>query len=84
MKLLLNDTLKGIVLSFLYFEITKANDTSFYNVFIFTTFYIILVNCAILVGIDPNIVTNAFLTKAIFTLVDERIKKESDKDNNSS
>jgi hypothetical protein len=35
-----------------------------------------------LLKLDPNIITNAFITKTIFTLVDERIKKETTPDEN--
>lgn len=71
------EVLQGIVLSLLYFEVTKANDLNFYNIFVFTTFFVFLTNGAVLVGIDPKIVLNAFITKAIFVLLDERIKKET-------
>jgi hypothetical protein len=35
-----------------------------------------MMNGSYLLKMDPNVVTNAFLTKAIFTLIDERIKKK--------
>jgi len=71
--------LKGIILSLLYLEITKANDTTPENIFLFTSFYIIIFNGALLLGIDPNVVTTAFVTKTIFTLIDERIKRKEEK-----
>ena len=77
---LLVQILKGIVLGVLYFEVTKANDTTMENIFSFVCFYVVMVNCAYLAGIDPNIVTNAFVTKAVFTLVDERVKRKTPKD----
>lgn len=70
--------IKGLVLSVLYLEITKANDTTFENVILFTTFYISMIYGAILTGIDENVITSAFLTKTIFTLVDQRIKRQDD------
>jgi hypothetical protein len=66
--------IKGIVIAFLYFEITKENDTTFQNMSLFTFFYIIMIYGAIITGIEPNVVTSAFLTKTIFTLIDTRIK----------
>lgn len=67
--------IRGLVLSLLYFYITKANDTTINNVFIFVTFYTIFTFTAISVKMNPDVVTTAFLTKTIFTLIDERIKK---------
>jgi hypothetical protein len=72
---IVNDISKGLVLSMLYFEITKANDLNLHNIIVFTAFYVLLTNGAFIVGIDPNVVTNAFITKSIFVLLDERIKK---------
>ena len=74
-KGLLQQFLKGILIAVLYFEITKANDTNFGNVILFTAFYLSMIYGAILTGIDPNVITSAFLTKTVFTLVDERIKR---------
>lgn len=71
----LTHTIKALVLAFIYFEITNANDTTFKNIFKFGMFYIVMVYGANLINIDTNIVTSAFLTKAVFTLVDEKIKK---------
>lgn len=68
--------IKGIILSILYFEITKANDTTIENIFKFTVFYVIMINGAYIMEIDPNVVTTAFITKTVFTLVDERIKRQ--------
>jgi hypothetical protein len=68
--------LRGMILGVLYLEITKANDTSLYNIFLFSLFYTVMFACAQASGIDPNVVTTAFITKTVFTLVDERIKKK--------
>lgn len=74
------DLIKGVILSLLYFEITKANDTTIHNVALFTSFYVSMVYGATITGIDPNVITSAFLTKTVFTLVDERIKRKTDND----
>ena len=66
------------LISLLYLEITKSNDTTAKNVFLFTSFYVIILHGAYVVGIDPNVVTTAFITKTIFTLIDERIKRKPD------
>lgn len=77
LEIFVGDIIKGIILALIYLEITKANDTNLYNIIIFTIFYIIMMNGSYLLKMDPNVVTNAFLTKAIFTLIDERIKKKN-------
>lgn len=74
------DLIKGVILSLLYFEITKANDTTIHNVALFTSFYVSMVYGATITGIDPNVITSAFLTKTVFTLVDERIKRKTGND----
>lgn len=74
------DIFKGLLLSLLYFEITKANDTTPYNIFLFVIFYVTMIYGSKLTGVDPKIVTNAFITKTIFTLIDERVRKKEDND----
>lgn len=76
--------IKGIVIAFLYFEITKENDTNIKNMALFTFFYIVMIYCAIITGIEPNVITGAFLTKTIFTLIDTRVKKNNDSNSNSN
>jgi hypothetical protein len=71
------DITKGILLALVYFEITKANDSTFESIGLFTGLYVIMTNFARLSDIETSIVTNAFITKAVFTLVDERIKKKT-------
>lgn len=66
--------IRALVLSLVYFQITKANDTTVDNILQFSLLFIILSYGAILGGIDPNIVAGAYMTKAVFTLVDEKIK----------
>ena len=73
----IENILKGILISLLYFEITKANDTTLYNVSIFTLFYLFMLYGAIITDINPTVITSAFLTKTVFTLVDERIRKQT-------
>jgi hypothetical protein len=72
---LLQIFLKGLFIAILYFETTKANDTTFENLVNFSTLYTIMIYSAMILGVDANIVSNAFITKTIFTLVDERIRK---------
>jgi hypothetical protein len=69
---------KGFILSLLYLEITKANDTNLKNIFLFISFYTLMFIGASIVDIDPNVVTTAFITKTIFTLVDERVKRKEE------
>lgn len=71
--------IKGIVIAFLYFETTKENDTNIKNMSLFTFFYIVMIYGAIITGIEPNVITGAFLTKTIFTLIDNRVKDQSEK-----
>ena len=58
--------IKGIVIAFLYFETTKENDTNIKNMSLFTFFYMVMIYGAIITGIEPNVITGAFLTKTIF------------------
>lgn len=75
---LIENILRGILISLLYFEITKANDTTLYNIALFSMFYLFMIYGAIIADINPNVITSAFLTKTVFTLVDERIRKQND------
>lgn len=68
------DILKGLIIGILYLFITRENDTSIKNILVFVLFYVTLANGAKLVGMDPNVVTTAFMTKSVFILVDQRIK----------
>lgn len=72
--------IRGILISLLYFEITKANDTTLYNISLFTMFYSLMIYGAMVTDINPTVITSAFLTKTVFTLVDERIRKKEDKE----
>lgn len=67
---------RGALLGVLYLQITQANDTTPYNVILFALLYGVMFTGAHAAGIDPNVVTTAFVTKTVFTLVDERIKKK--------
>ncbi len=69
--------LKGITLAVLYFEITQTNDTTLSNISYFTLFYILITYGAHVAGIDPDIVTSAFVTKTVFVVIDERVKKQT-------
>lgn len=72
---------KGIIIAVLYFEITQTNDTNFQNIFLFVSFYVSMIYGAKITNIDPNVVTSAFLSKTVFTLVDERIRKNDKQEN---
>ena len=80
MRDLTETLLRGILIALLYFEITRANDTTLYNIGLFTLFYSLMIYGAILTDINPTVITSAFLTKTVFTLVDERIRKQEDKE----
>ncbi len=68
--------IKALLIALLYFEITNANDTTLENISLFIILYIMMIYTTILLDIDSNIITTAFLTKAVFTLIDERIKRK--------
>jgi len=78
MKQFITQLVKGIVLSLLYLEITKTNDTTIENIALFVSFYLAMVYGATITGIDANVITITFLTKTVFSLVDERIKRPND------
>ena len=73
---ILQHIIKGLFIAVLYFEFTKANDTNLKNIIMFVFFYISMIFGAQLTNIDPNVITSAFLSKTVFTLVDERIRKK--------
>lgn len=75
MKHFVTQLIKGVVLSLLYLEITRTNDTTYQNITLFVSFYLAMIYGAKITGIDENVITSAFLTKTVFSLVDERIKK---------
>jgi hypothetical protein len=71
------DAFKGMFIALLYLKLTKTNDINLHNVLLFSFFYVILINGShFFLGVDPVIVTNAFITKTIFTIIDERIRKD--------
>ena len=72
---------RGIFLSLVYLVLTKANDTNLYNISIFTLAYVVMYFTASIIGIDPIIVTNAFITKTVFTAVDERVRRDENQNN---
>ena len=73
---IIENLIRGVLISLLYFEITKANDTTLYNIGLFTMFYSIMIYGAIITDINPTVITSAFLTKTVFTLIDERLRKK--------
>ena len=74
MKEFFIELLKGVLLAILYLEITKTNDTNLKNIISFTFYYGVMIFCAMVTNTNLSIVTNAFITKTIFTLIDERVK----------
>lgn len=67
--------LRGIFLAIIYLGVTISDDMTIGNVIIFTLFYVIFLTISSNIGIDPNVVTSAFTTKIIFTLLDQRLNK---------
>lgn len=79
----ISEIIKGSFIALLYLQITLTNDTTVKNIASFTFFYLLMVYGAIISGIPENAITTAFLTKTVFTLIDERIKrKDLDKKDN--
>lgn len=74
----LNVFIKGIFIGILYLQVTRANDTTIENVVLFALSYFAMVYGAKIANIDSTIVTTAFITKTVFTLVDDRIRKVND------
>jgi hypothetical protein len=70
------DLLKGLFIGTLYLQITGADETTLENIARFAFFFIVMVNGARFIGIDQTVVANAFISKTIFTLVEDRIKKK--------
>lgn len=77
LRTLLIEFVKGFFLSLIYLTLTEADDTNLQNILVFTLSYVVLLNSAKAVTIDPNFVTNAFITKTIFTLIDQRVNKKN-------
>jgi hypothetical protein len=78
---IVNESLKGILIGVLYFETTRVSDTNAKNILAFAGFYILLIFTAHFIHMDTNIITNAFVTKTIFTLVDERLRDDGEPNN---
>ena len=76
---LFDEFFKGLLIAILYLETTKVNDTTFENIILFVAFYLSMVLGAILAKVDTTVITGAFLTKTVFTLIDERIKRYDNK-----
>ena len=75
MDILLKDISIGVFLSLLYLEMTLANDTTFRNIINYTLYFVVLVNSARLLNVNSEIIVNSFITKTIFTVIDERMKR---------
>jgi hypothetical protein len=83
-------TLRGAALGLLYLSATQADDTNLRNIILFTVFYLSMFYGANYLGFDVKIITTAFITKTVFTLIDDRlntskqvIKKEKERDINN-
>lgn len=72
----ISEIIKGAFIAFLYLQITLTNDTTLENIAKFTFFYLLMVYGALISDIQTSAITTAFLTKTVFTLIDERIKKK--------
>jgi len=68
--------IRSLIIGLIYFEVTKDNDMTFANIMKFSLLYIFMVYSSFILGIDSNVVTNAFLTKTVFTFIDERVKEK--------
>lgn len=71
-------TLRGAALGLLYLSVTQADDTSLRNIILFTVFYITMFYGAGYLGFDVKIITTAFITKTVFTLIDERMRPQKE------
>jgi hypothetical protein len=67
---------RGLLLASLYLLLTVADDFTVKNLINYTIFYVVMTNGAEIADLDPKIVTTAFLTKTVFTLIDDKIKPE--------
>lgn len=79
---ILSVLITGFVLGLLYFETTKVNDTTFDNLIMFTSFYTIANITSKFLNIDDKVITNAFITKTVFTLIDERVRNKEQEPKN--
>lgn len=62
--------IRGIFLALVYLTLTPEDDTSLYNIFVFAGKYVLFMMSARFVVMDPKIITTAFVTKAIFPLIE--------------
>jgi hypothetical protein len=74
---LLADFTKGIFLAFLYVFITKEDDTDPRHIIKYTLMFFLLNMLFILTGLNRELLVSAFISKSIFILIDERIKKDN-------
>lgn len=71
---LMKEILIGIFISLIYLQATSAEDTDITHIFSITLSYVLLKYVADYVDINPDLITNAFITKTIFTIIDVRLK----------
>ena len=76
---LIREIIKGIFIALLYLQLTLTNDTTVENITRFAIFYMLMVYGARLSGVETKVITGAFLTKTIVTLIDERVKRPTSK-----
>lgn len=74
----LQTVLRGVFLSLIYLSVTTADDMTISNIIKFTLFYVVFLSVSNNIGIDPTVVTSAFTTKIIFTLLEQRLNKNKE------
>jgi hypothetical protein len=77
----ISEIIKGAFIGLLYLQTTLTNDTTIENIIRFTFFYLVMVYGAMISGIQATAITGAFLTKTVFTLIDERVVKKTPDEN---
>lgn len=77
------DVMRGLFMAFLYLQMTVADDTTVENLAYIAFFYTAMTTSARILGYSENVVVNAFITKMIFTVVDEQIRAKKVEKNNT-
>ena len=71
---LIKEILIGVFISLIYLQATSEEDTDITHIFSIALTYVLLKYIADYVDINPDLITNAFITKTIFTIIDVRLK----------
>lgn len=72
-EIIFYETLRGIFMSLLYFFVTKDPiDSTLTNVITYAAYYVMISLSARALGLGENAAAAAFLSKTIFTAVEER------------